>query len=199
MILNEGTEDDDAEDGLSCMKARDVSRFLRDGRRQSLGKANDHDGGVVGAEFAESVLDELFGGLLWILDVADPVDCFLVLCHVPKLVNEGMSATSDWQFVGTVGTYAIACNDEEAVFATEHGLGSVGRADDKLFHIGVSERPCDGKHSVDAVVHHEASGVRDALRLLSVRALVVVRETNGLAIPTVERQRSVSNVSVYSE
>lgn len=110
-----------------------------------------------------------------------------------------MSETSGWQFVGKGGTYAIACNDEEAVFATEHGLGSVGRTDDKLLHVRVSERPCDGKHSVDAVVHHEASGVRDAFRLLSVRALVVVGESNRLTIPTVDHQKSVSNVSVHSE
>ncbi|KAI3480144.1 hypothetical protein L1887_57744 [Cichorium endivia] len=108
----------DLNDGLACMKIRNVSRFLRDGRRKSLGKSDDHDGGVVGAEFAESVLDELFGGLLWILDVADPVDCFLE----------------------RAGTYAIACNDEEAVFATEHGLGSVGRTDDKLLHVRSTAR-----------------------------------------------------------
>lgn len=141
----------------------------------------------------ERMVEERARSRLGVLVRAADVDRFLVLADVPQLKHCG-SATCELKR-GRDEAHPVACDDEELVVRPQRRLGRIGRADHKLLHGRVPKRARDSEDSctftlsigpnsslgqgrtVDAVVHDEPTGVSDALRLLRVRALVVVRES----------------------
>jgi hypothetical protein len=53
------------------------------GAESGVIEAYDHTGEVIGAETCEGVIDELFGGELWVLGVTDEIYGYLVGADVP--------------------------------------------------------------------------------------------------------------------
>jgi len=101
--------------------------------------------------------------------------------RTPNSSQLRLSAAAD-EHEGTKPTHPVARNDEEVVVGSERRLGRVRRADDELLHLRVAERARDGEVAVDALVEDVAAGGLDALDLLGVAALVVVREADGATV-----------------
>lgn len=75
-------------------------------------------------------------------------------------------------------THPVASQNEEVVIVAQGRLGRVRRANDELLHLRVTERARDGKVPVHALVRDIASGGLDALHLLRVAGLVIVRQSD---------------------
>ena len=56
-------------------------------------------------------------------------------------------------------------------------------ASDEVLHVGVTQRSGNSKDTVDTVVENESSSAGNALALVLVTALVIIRQTKSLAIP----------------
>ena len=152
-----------------------------------------------GGDAPERVLEEFLARLLRVGQALDLVDGLLVRAHVPQLQEGGTrsqlarlldpvhssqpppSAAAEKQ-ERTKPTHPVARDDEEVVVGSERRLGRVRRADDELLHLRVAERARDGEVAVDALVQDVAAGGLDALDLLGVAALVVVREADGATV-----------------
>lgn len=83
-------------------------------------------------------------------------------------------------------THPIARNDEELIVIPKRCFCRVGRSYDKLLHARIAQTARDGEYTVDTVIHDETAGVRDALDLLHVGSLVVVRQSHGFSAAAIE-------------
>lgn len=136
------------------------------------------------ADSPESVLDELVTRFLRVTDVLNGIDRLLVGADVPELCQRRRLSQSVYgtckgtppQEAEERQTHAVASQDQKVVVVAQGRLSRVGRADDKLLHLRVTERARYGQVTVHSLVRDVTTGSFDSLHLFGIAGLVVVRQ-----------------------